>query len=287
MTGQGRRKFFIVMIKYNFKNMMVALGALAFLFTACKRNRITDDESDNTFAKDNASSEFFYNDALNIADQAAITLSGNNLDNYKTTSNCATVTHDTISVPHTITIDFGSVNCLCNDGRYRRGQVLVSYMGAYKDSGSVHTITFNNYYVNDNHVMGSKQVTNMGHNSSGHLYFNIMVNGQVIKAITQDTILWNQNRVRTYLQGDSTQTKLDDIYSITGSGSGQKANGTTYTMTITSPLIKDMSCDWIKQGSVEIQPNGGALRLLDFGNGTCDDQATITVNGVSHPITLN
>lgn len=276
------------MFNTKIKNLLVALTALAFLFTACKRNHnSTDSESDNTFAKDNANSEFIYNDALNIAEQASITANGNNLDNYKTTSNCATVTHDTISVPHTITIDFGSVNCLCNDGRYRRGQILISYQGAYKDSGSVHTITFNNYYVNDNHVMGSKQVTNMGHNSSGHLFYTIVVNGQIIKAVTQDTILWNQNRVRTYLQGDSTQSKLDDVYSITGSGSGQKANGTHYTMTITSPIIKAMSCQWIEQGTVEIQPTGGYLRILDFGNGTCDDQATITVNGVSHPITLN
>lgn len=276
------------MYQLKIKNLLVAVTALAFLFTACKRNHNSDDsERDNTFTKDNANSEFIYNDALNIAEQASITGNGNNLDNYKTTSNCATVTHDTVSIPHTITIDFGSVNCLCNDGRYRRGQILISYLGAYKDSGSVHTITFNNYYVNDNHVMGSKQVTNMGHNNSGHLYFNIVVNGQIIKAVTQDTILWNQNRVRTYLQGDSTQSKLDDVYSITGSGSGQKANGTQYTMTITNPIIKAMSCQWIEQGTVEIQPNGGLLRILDFGNGTCDDQATITVNGVSHPITLN
>lgn len=265
---------------------LVAVFAVAFLFTACKRNKNNSDDSDNTFAKDNATSELIYNEVLNIADDASTTPNGGNLSNYKMRSACATVTHDTLSTPKTITIDFGSTNCLCGDGKYRKGKILVSYTGAYKDSGHVHTITFDQYYVNNNHVLGSKTVTNMGHNASNQMYFTVAVNGLIIKANTNDSIIWNANRVRTFLAGESTQTKTDDVYSITGSGSGQRANGTQYTMTITQPLVRALSCQWIQEGEVEIQPVGGYLRTLNYGAGTCDDQATITVNGTTYNITL-
>jgi hypothetical protein len=73
-------------------------------------------------SNDNALAEFSYNDALNIADEASTLQTGDNLGSYKTASNCATVTHDTNTMPRTITIDFGAANCLCNDGRNRRGK---------------------------------------------------------------------------------------------------------------------------------------------------------------------
>lgn len=265
---------------------MVAFLAVAFLFTACKRNKNNSDDNDTSYAKDNASSELIYNEVLNIADDASTTPHGGSLSNYKIRSACATVTHDTLSTPKTITIDFGPTNCLCGDGKYRRGKILVSYTGAYKDSGHVHTITFDQYHVNNNHVMGSKTVTNMGHNASNQMYFTIAVNGLIIKANTNDSVIWNANRVRTFIAGETTQTKTDDVYAISGNGSGQRANGTQYTMTITQPLVRALSCQWIQEGEVEIQPVGGLLRVLNYGAGTCDDQATITINGTTYTITL-
>ena len=260
----------------------MALCSSLFLTNCNRREKASD--TDTQVASDNALSESSYNDVMNIADEAADKNTGDHLGNYKTASNCATVTHDTVSNPKLLTIDFGSTNCLCNDGRYRRGKILVSYTGHYKDSGSMHSITFDNYYVNDRHIMGSKSVTNMGHNSLGQTYFNIVVNGLVIKP-SGDSVTWNSTRTRTWTQGESTTTKLDDVYEVTGSASG--TNGTkSYTMTIIQPLVRSLSCNWISSGKVEIQPSGKALRTIDFGTGTCDDQATVTIGGVVYNITL-
>jgi len=275
-------------MKYtNFKLGLVAIALTSSLmFSSCRRDKNNNTDNDTEMASDNSISEFAYNDVGNIVDDASDKKTGDNLGNYKTSSNCATVTHDTVSNPKTITIDFGPTNCLCNDGRYRKGQILVSYTGKYRDSGSVHTITFNNYYINNNHVMGSKQVSNMGKNASNQSYFNINVNGLIIKA-SNDSVLWTASRVRTWIQGESTQTWGDDIYEITGNGSGQRANGNTWTMNIIQPLVKDLSCNWISEGKIELQPTGKALRTIDFGNGSCDNQATVTINGNVYNITLN
>lgn len=268
------------------------LGLFALALTgsmyliSCNRNGNNTDKDTET-ASDNSLGEFIYDDVNNIADDASGKKTGDNLGNYKTASNCATVTHDTLSSPKLITVDFGTTNCLCNDGRYRRGKVLVSYTGKYKDSGSVRTITFDNYYVNNNKVLGSRTVSNMGHNANNQTYFNIAVNGLIIKANTLDSVIWNSNRVRTWIQGEGTPTWADDVYEITGSGNGQRANGNTWTMNIIQPLVRDLSCNWISAGTMELQPTGKALRTIDFGNGACDNEATVTINGNVYTITMN
>ena len=58
-------------------------------------------------------------------------------------------------------------------------------------------------------------------------------------------------------------------------------------MSITSPLKRDLSCNWISAGTIELQPTGKPLRTIDFGTGTCDNQATVTINGTIYNITLN
>lgn len=271
----------------NLKFGVVVLSLVATFFMASCRKDGKVKDNDTEVASDNSLGEFVYEDVNNIVDDASNKGTGENLGNYKTASNCATVTHDTLSSPKTITVDFGSTNCLCNDGRYRRGKVLVSYTGKYKDSGSVRTITFDNYFINNNQVLGSRMVSNMGHNANNQMYFTIVVNGLILKANTLDSVIWNSNRVRTWVQGEGTPNWSDDVYQITGNGNGQRANGNTWTMNIIQPLVRDLSCNWISAGTIELQPTGKALRTIDFGNGNCDNQATVTINGNVYNITLN
>jgi hypothetical protein len=40
------------------------------------------------------------------------------------------------------------------------------------------------------------------------------------------------------------------------------------------------------QGVLEHTPSGKAMRTIDYGNGACDDQATVTINGNTYTITL-
>jgi hypothetical protein len=40
------------------------------------------------------------------------------------------------------------------------------------------------------------------------------------------------------------------------------------------------------QGVLEHSPSGKATRYINYGNGACDDQAVVTINGTSYTITL-
>ena len=274
----------IMLKRMPLKQICVLISLTIVLFSACVRERDTD----TIMAGDVAMHEFLFHDAADLADDAATKNTGDNLSNYKTRGYCAVLTHDTNSNPRTIVIDFGVANCMCNDGRTRQGKIMVSYTGRYADSGSIHTITFDNYFVNNYHVMGSNVVENKGLNASSKPYFNSTIDGKVMKPGVADTLYYQANKTITWTEGSTTPIWGDDIYEITGNGSGQNEFKTYYAMTITQPLIKEvLGCRFINKGRIEMQPQGKALRTIDFGNGKCDNDATVTINNKVFNIKLN
>lgn len=280
---------------------VLALGAASVLlsgmiFISCKKdNSTSNNASDVEIAENSSLAESDYNDVAILVDQAAISGSVNYRSAYGAAnlsqegglgSSCATVSLDTISATHTVVIDFGTSNCMCNDGRSRRGKILASFTGRYRDAGTVISISFDNYFVNDNQIKGTKTITNQGLNQAGHLVYAIQVNGQIIKANNGGTITWSSTRQREWISGEGTPIWTDDEYSITGSASGTTATGISYTIVINQPLIRKMSCRWFESGSVTLTPEGKPARTLDYGNTGCDANATVSVLGINIPVIL-
>lgn len=258
-------------------------AALCLLALAsCRKEEDTPLDLDITSASDNAKAEDYFTDMLRAVDDAA---ESNGLRD--TDDACApVVTIDTIAVPHTMAIDFGPVNCTAANGRTRRGVINVTFTGRYRDPGTVITITPQGYHVNDHLVQGTKTVTNLGLNGDGDPYFSVSVNGSVTAPDGSWTATHQAQRIRTWTAGDDTMTPLDDVYLITGSGSGVNRNGTPYTVSITQALRVAVSCPWITAGSVQVVPDGRPARLIDWGAGACDGTFTVTVNGTSYTITV-
>ena len=147
-----------------------------------------------------------------------------------------------------------------------------------------------NFSVNDNQVTGTKTIHNDGPNTAGNLSFTIHASGQIILASGEGTISWTSDRVREWIAGSTTESRDDDQYSITGSASGTAANGNTFTATVQEPLIRILALGCRKHfvdGVVLVTISGKPDRTIDFGNGACDDQAVMTINGVSHTFTLH
>lgn len=55
----------------------------------------------------------------------------------------------------------------------------------------------------------------------------------------------------------------------------------TFTVDVpqSSPLVKKASCQFISSGILNLTPDGFKTRTVDYGNGNCDDDATLSVNG--------
>lgn len=264
------------------KKVIILTIALGGILSSCRRDR----DSDLTTSRDNALAESTFDEANDISDQAArgvLQLKTEEVGNLL--SQCATVTHDTLSSPRTLTIDFGTSNCLCSDGKNRRGVVEVTYTGKYRDAGTVITITFDNYYVNDNKVEGTRIVTNNGLNNSGNISFSVEVDGTITKT-NGEMITWTSSRTREWVAGYNTQMPADDEYRVTGTASGTNAAGLPYTVSTMTPLLRKVACRQFVSGTLKIIPSGKPERLIDYGNGDCDNEATVTINGNTFTINL-
>lgn len=268
------------------KGALVA-AMFAMSFSACKKED-KDSESDFTVQ----SGQLGENDNIGadvdaMSDEAYNTgsVSRNGGSDPYSTLSCATVTLDTISNPHVITIDFGT-GCTGVYGNVRSGVVTITYSGSYFATGSVRTITFTNYYVNGRHVEGTRTVTNNGLNSSGNYTWTVQATNMKVTRQDGSYHQWNSTRTREMIAGYGTSTIGDDIYLITGSANGSNNNGNSCTANITTALRKEMACRYIVSGVIEVTPSTGVVRTLDFGTGTCDNQATVTKNGVSRIIYL-
>jgi hypothetical protein len=272
-------------------SMLLAIGMILNL-SACRKKDDTDTDTDAS--KNESIAERYFNEVQDISDQAAKT---GDLSTFKLSSNegvllsnCALVTFDTLgtvsaSNPDTIIIDFGT-SCLCNDNKTRSGKITISSTGRYRNEGSVITMTPNNYFVNNNQILGTRIVTNTGNNSSGQPTFSVQVNGSIILANNEGTITWNATRTRTWIEGFNTLIFADDVYSITGAGSGTKVNGQTWTSLIISPLVHKRICHQIVSGVLQVTPSNKPIRTIDFGQGNCDNILTVLINGNTYTVTF-
>ena len=241
-------------IKKSFFAILFGITITGLFIVACnKEDKEADQNEEILTVKDNANAEKTFNDVSDIADQAynSFQATKSATTDGDIIGECAVVSLDTIFFPRTITIDFGDTNCLCADGRYRRGKMPVSFTGHYREEGTMITHTFDNYFVNDNQVLGTKIVTNAGRNENDHLYYTITVDGLIIKADGGGQVTWISDRIREWILGEVTPDRFDDVYLITGNGSGTTTSGKNYTIEITNALRREIGCKHFVSGTFE------------------------------------
>ncbi len=294
------------------------------LTTSCRKDKKTEEEvdRDTSEAEDNGSSETITNDISNIGSQACESTNGQ-LNTYKMNGTesvyapllaCATVSADLAA--KIVTVTFNGSQCL--DGRTRSGSLIYDYSQSitsgtftptrYRHPGFKCVITSQNYVVDSYTVIiNNKTVTNttpVGFNPSAtNLSWNVTSNLSIIKPSNGGTITSSINRTKTLLNTNDNTVYVNEStpiawskarIGITGSASGTTANGLNYSANIVSQLVKDFgTCTTSNnrrahfiQGVLNFTPGNKPTRTIDYGNGACDNAATVTINGNFYNITL-
>jgi hypothetical protein len=266
--------------------LVVLLATTLSLFTACKKDSTNDASKETAVDQNSALAERTFNDigdytstALASGKKSAVALMGPG-------SSCLQVTFDLTAVPYKLILDFGTANCLCEDGLYRRGKIIVSATTAFNDSLATLTTTLDNYFVNDNQITGTRVLTYKGHNQAGHPNWDVTVDGTIILASGEGTITYQASHNNEMTEGGNTPTISDNVFAITGSATGTAITGQNFSEQITTALISKTTCSHFVSGVVEITPAAEPVRTLDYGNGECDNKATVTVSGITFEITL-
>lgn len=184
--------------------------------------------------------------------------------------------------PKTVIINYGD-GCICRDGKFRKGAIVLHFTGPIRRSGSVLTITFRSYFVNRVHIEGTKTIKNMSENGI-HKYATLVENGKVTWPNGRG-FTYEGAKIVTQVRGMETRTVRDDVYSIEGRNKTVYANGTVVIKNTETPLIKPVACAWIVKGILKVKINDRVL-YIDFGNGDCDNKATLKWAGGERQITL-
>jgi hypothetical protein len=203
---------------------------------------------------------------------------------------CATITDDTISTPHTRTIDYGT-GCMNNDGKTHKGRIILTYnTGDFlHTSGAYVQVALDNYFVDDNQITGSMALNNTGFNGNGNMTLTLDVDAKRVMANGSGTDSVVGNMAVEWVAGYSTSENSDDQFSYTGGASGSSSDGNTFQLTVLQPLIKNRAegCYHYVKGETLVQISGESDRHVDYGDGTCDNLAVETVDGNSQTITLD
>jgi hypothetical protein len=275
---------------------LAAFAVLSFviLYSCQKENSLTTsqtvtEEQATTYSDESAQTEASFDDVEDVSmiaageEGVASAPNGRFLPTFEELrlriGLCATitVTPNDSTYPKTVTIDFGD-GCLCADGKFRKGAIILNLTGPIRRSGSILTITFRDFYLNRAHIEGTKIVSNLSEN--GNIKFTVQVVGGKVTFPTGRGYKYEGMKYAKQIEGGSTNIVRDDVYSIEGRSKTEFNSGLTIVLNTESPLIKKVVCPWISDGTLKIKINDRVL-FLDYGapnNGDCDNKALLTWN---------
>jgi len=267
---------------------LASIVSFLFISSCSKKDSTIDNSKDQTTAISlttaSSLSETLYDDVFN---QINLEAENNNIAGRVMTGTgieaCATVTlspADLNTFPKTMTIDYGT-GCSFNSIT-RKGKLIVSLNGRIRNTGTIVSVAFENYSVNDYKLEGSFTVTNNTINNI--LSFTTQTtNGKL--TYPGGLIYYTHTGSHTYTQigGSGTPTYLDDSWSVTGTGTTTSSANESLSVTIKTPLIKNVACGSVVSGIEDFQYNTISGNL-NFGEGICDRLATLTIGSYTMPI---
>lgn len=290
-----------------FQLAIIVISFTLFAVVSCKKetSQSGTDNDQEIFAskasgESDAQSEIVFNevfdDVMGVNDDVGMFGTGV----FGRLTACPTVTVIQLTAnlfPKKVILDFGASGCVGNDGHFRKGKIITEYTNRLTVPGAMATTTFDGFYYDSIKVEGVHKTTNISGNVTTTPIvrkFEIKVENGKLSVPSGNYVQWNSTKIITQFEGGMTANDpRDDAFKVEGYANGTARRGNlivAWQSTITEPLWKRFNCRWITKGKVKTvrgsNTNSPWVAILDFGTGNCDNQATLTINGVVHQITL-
>jgi hypothetical protein len=200
---------------------------------------------------------------------------------------CPDVSIDTSEnrYPITITLNYGEGTELQN-GRVISGIMIVEISGPRLTDGTTRMVTYDGYQIDSLGIEGTLTHTFSGNNETTRV---VTVTGNQQFTMPDGTIIdRTSEKTREWIAGlETPEDFTDDTIEVTGYIDAENSDGTTWSKTILEPLVRIGSCRHFVQGEIRYSRYGEIVAELDFGEGECDNLATITINGFPFEVDLS
>lgn len=275
----------------------IAIVMLSF-FISCDSSNDGNDNNPTLTAKDiavNSKIDVAIDDVVYIVeDQYTAQQSISNRSSTASKSilpTCATFTTVLVDGTWTRTIDFGSAGCTLPNGNVLKGKIIISFSNDFTSKSRTLLYRFVDFYHNGKLLQGNKSITYESKSTellaTEHPVMTFTVD---MKITFDDGKVYSRTgtTVKETVEGNETPLNWEDnVFLVTGNSATSLANGDTITTVITTPLRYITSCKlpFPVSGIVSITKNT-SVGTLDFGDGKCDNLATLTIDGVTKDIIL-
>jgi hypothetical protein len=284
--------------------LILLFAAFLLFFASCEDAAEQISNLQKDAAKDQSVVDGYFNEANDMSTRAFQAPSANDLSGGRSGGRSITITvsGDTRFQGATVTLEPTGTNPLAPQGRIiidfgtgktdpagvtRRGRILLSYRGLRFVPQSTTELTFDNYFVNNVKIEGTRTVRTTALDNTS-ITFEVTDAGG--KAIFPDgrTITREASLVLRLTFGANAG---NSFWSLTGTMRGVTREGSEYRLVIERALIYKAECLAAKVNvpveGIAVLTVGTLAMTVDYGNGACDNLATLTVGGVSQEITVN
>lgn len=279
------------MKKMNLK-LLVVVG-LVGLFSACNQDAEVNPEFDDASLSLETEIESDFDDIDNFVAEGIDGIVYNGNTGARTDGqwrrhlpDCAIVTHDYEA--KTITIDFGEA-CEGKGGKIFSGIIFTTYTDRKFIPGSIVTTTFENFMVDGKLIEGTRVSENISEGLEDNPTFHItLTNGKVT---FDDGSFATKEADKTKMWLRATNPLNDEYHILEGSKTnGVNIEGVEYNSLIIETLVYKNICRLdgihVPVAGVKEVTIGDRFYSIDFGDGECDNLATVTSNGETKTIEL-
>ncbi len=272
--------------KLLYLSSLLTVIALLFVFS-CQKDKSSENIDNTPFSANSveknavvATASF---DELNDFAQSGFDATGLKGETF---GSCPAVSVNFMTTPFSISLDWGT-GCLYSDGITRSGTIVMTLSGLMTEKNSVATMKIENFIADGKKISGTTKITYLGLNAGNNWPRYSIVSEGKIEFPDKGVVSFKSESVRLQAEGTKTISITDDVWRTEiQSASGVNKDGSKWTGKTTKVMIKKGDCKWYNSGTFVITPETGDVKTIDFGDGTCDNKATIKIGDKITEITL-
>jgi len=269
--------------------MFFALSLMFFVFNSCQKDDVAPVFDEIQLSQQETQAEETLADIDMLVDEALdlkfTFLKSASLESLIYLSDCPVITVNKTATPQVMTIDFGTA-CTGKDGKVRSGKIIVTST-SFTTFPSVRDKSFENYFVDGKKVEGSITKTISKDQENNIRTAVIKENITISFPDGEGKATRVANMTRQY-QRNTFANPADNQVVSWGTIEFTRISGVKVGKVITAekPLVFKVVCHHLVSGIVSISTSNNRSWTIDYGNGECDNKATLTIGDKTKEIKI-